>query len=146
MSRASRESVFSALFAVLQGAYAWQTCSRRLQNVQDIAKENFPAAFQLQGNQSMEYQGVTPTVGTWEASWLLYSYSDDPTVAPSTGLNTMVDAVLGALAPENGPIVRNTLGGLVEFAAAKGNIEIFEGVLDNRAIAVIPVRILIPGF
>ena len=143
---ASRESVFAALFAVLRGAYAWQTVSRRLQNAQDVPPEAFPAAFQLEGNQSAKYQGDVPAVGEWKASWLLYSYSDDPAVAPSTGLNAMIDAVLAALAPADGPVTRNTLGGLVEFAAVDGEIEIFEGVLDNRAIAVVPVRIVIPGF
>lgn len=143
---ASRESIFSNLFAILQGAYAWQTCSRRLQNIQDVQPEAFPAAFQMQGNQTLKYQGDVPTVGTWEASWLLYSYSADPTVAPSAGLNAMIDAALAALKPAGGPIVRNTLGGTVEYAAAEGNIEIFEGVLGDRALAIVPIKILVPGF
>lgn len=143
---ASRESVYSALFAILQGAYAWQTCGRRLQNAQDMQPEQLPAAFQLQGPQKLTYQGDTPTVGEWQAQWLLYAYSADTTVAPSTQLNAMVDAALAALKPANGPLVRNTLGGLVEYAAAEGEIEIFEGVLGDRAIAVIPIRIQVPGF
>lgn len=143
---ASRESVYAALFAILQGAYAWQTVSRRLQNLQDLQPEAFPAAYQLQGNQKLTYQGGTPTVGEWQAQWLLYAYSADTTVPPSTQLNAMVDAVLAALKPNPGPLQRNTLGGLVEYAAAEGDIEIFEGVLGDRAIAVIPIRILVPGF
>lgn len=142
----SRESIHAALFAVLQGAYAWQTVSRRLQNIQDVASEAFPAAFQMQGNQSLEYRGDVPTVGTWEASWLLYSISQDPAIAPSTQLNAMVDAALAALKPADGPVVKNTLGGLVEFVAVKGNVEIFEGVLGDRALAIIPIKILVPGF
>jgi hypothetical protein len=142
----SRESVFAALFTILQGAYAWQTCSRRLANIQDLAPEALPAAYQLQGPQALKYDGGTPTVGMWQAQWLLYAISDDPNVAPSTQLNAMVDAVLGALKPANGPLVRNTLGGRVEYAAAEGDIDIFEGVLGDRAIAVIPIRIQVPGF
>lgn len=143
---ASRETIFANLFTILQGAYAWQTVSRKLKNVQDVAPEAFPAAYQLQGNQALQYQGGMPTKGTWEASWLLYSYSDNPNVPPSSGLNAMVDAVLAALKPADGPIVRNTLGGTVEYAAAEGNIEIFEGVLGDRAVAVVPIKILVPGF
>jgi len=143
---ASRETIFAALFDVLQNAYPWVTCSRRLENIQDLSPNVFPAAYQLQGNQALKYQGVTPTVGTWDATWLLYSYSDDPRVAPSTPLNAMVDAVLAALKPNDGPVLRNTLGGLVEYAAAEGNIEIFEGVLGDRALAIVPIKILVPGF
>lgn len=144
--RASRESVYAALFAILQGAYAWESCSRRLQNLQDVQPEAFPAAFQLQGTQKLTYQGDVPTVGEWQAQWLLYAESTDTTVAPSTQLNTLVDAVLSALQPSAGPVLRNTLGGLVEYVAADGDIDIFEGVLGDRAIAVIPIRILVPGF
>lgn len=143
---ASRESVYSALFAILQGAYAWQTVSRRLQNVQDMQPEQLPAAFQLQGPQKLTYQGDVPTVGEWQAQWLLYAYSADTRVAPSTQLNAMVDAALAALNPSAGPVQRNTLGGKVEYAAAEGDVEIFEGVLGDRAIAVIPIRIQVPGF
>lgn len=143
---ASRESVHAGLFAILQGAYAWRVCSRRLQNVQDMQPEQLPAAFQLQGQQKLTYQGDVPTTGEWQAQWLLYAYSADTTVPPSTQLNAMVDAVLAALKPNPGPLQRNTLGGLVEYAAAEGEIEIFEGVLGDRAIAVIPIRILVPGF
>lgn len=142
---ASRESVYTALFAILQGAYAWQTVSRRLQNVQDMQPEMLPAAFQLQGAQQLKYEGSTPTVQTWEAQWLLYSYSADPTVAPSTALNAMVDAALAVLAAPS-PLQKNTLGGLVEYAAADGSVDIFEGVLGDRAIAVVPIRIVVPGF
>lgn len=142
----NREAIFAALFGVLQGAYPWVTCSRRLKNIQDLQPSEFAAAYQLQGNQALKYQGVTPTVGTWDASWLLYSYSDDPNIAPSTPLNAMVDAVLAALKPPDGPIVRNTLNGLVQYAAAEGNVEIFEGVLGDRALAIVPIKILVPGF
>lgn len=143
---ASRESVYAALFAILQNAYAWQTVSRRLQNVQDMQPEQLPAAFQLQGPQKLTYQGDTPTTGEWQAHWLLYAYSADTTVAPSTQLNAMIDAVLAALKPGAGPVQRNTLGGQVEYAAAEGEIDVFEGVLGDRAIAVIPIRIQVPGF
>ena len=58
----------------------------------------------------------------------------------------MIDAVLAALKPADGPIVRNTLSGTVEYAAVKGNIEVFEGVLGDRALAIVPIKILVPGF
>src|SRR5690348_15645305 len=99
MSLPSRVSVFAALSDVLQGAYAWQTVSRRLQNAQDMQPETMPAAFQVQGNQATEFKGDTPAVGDWQATWILYASTNDESVAPSTTLNAMVDAALAALAP-----------------------------------------------
>lgn len=145
--RPSRETVFAALFQVLQNAYPWQTCSRTVKNIQDVQPESFPAAFQIQGTQAQHFKGAVPTVGDWNAQWILYAYSDDPDVASSTQLNAMVDAAIAALAPpEYGPDQKFSLGGLCEFCAVEGNVEIFEGVLGQRAIAIVPIRILIAGF
>ena len=144
MNNASREAVYSALFAKLQAVPNLKTVSRRLQNVQDVQPENFPCAFQMQGEQANKYSGTgVPTVYTWKCDWLLYSYSDDPTIAPSTALNALIDAAVAILAP---PFGKQTLGGLVEYCAIDGNIQVFEGVLGDRAVAVLPITILLPGF
>lgn len=145
MSRATREQIYSALFAVLAGLPGVTTSSRRLKNIQDLPPEAFPAVYQLQDKQSPKYQGSVPTRTVLRASWLLYANSSDMTVAPSTALNNLVDAACAALAPT--PIQqKNTLGGLVEYAAISGDIEIFEGVLGDRAIAIVPIEIILPGF
>jgi hypothetical protein len=107
--------------------------------------ENLPAAFQLQGDQGMQFKGSTPTVNTWKADWLLYAHTSDLSIAPSTVLNGMVEAATAALAPSPA-IGRQTLGGLVEYCAIDGNIQIFEGVLGDRAIAIVPISIVLAGF
>jgi len=145
MSRASRESIYAALFAQLQTISGLATSSRRLKNVQDMQPEELPAAFQVQEKQSGKYTGTTPTRLTLRASWLFYAHSSDVTVAPSTALNNLVDQASEILAPAN-PGMRNTLGGLVEYAAISGDIEVFEGVLGDRAIAIVPIEIVLPGF
>lgn len=145
MSRATRETVYAALYAKLATLPGLVTVSRRLQNVQDVAAENFPAAFQLQGEQQTTYSGSTPSIFKWKADWLLYAYSADPAVAPSTALNTMIDAACALLNSDPGQ-PRQSLGGLVEYCAVDGNIQVFEGVLGDRAVAVIPITILLPGF
>ena len=141
----AREPVFAALFALLQGAAAFTTSSRRLVNVQDLAAEAFPAAYQLQGKQIVKKAVITPPIYEMEATWIIYALSNDPNIAPSTVLNPLVDAVLKILLP--GPLSNAlTLGGLVTQCAVSGDIDIFEGVLGDRAVAVIPLQILAPGF
>lgn len=145
MSRATREQVFAALFAKLQSVPGLLTVSRRLQAVQDMQPENLPAGFQMQGKQAVAYKGSVPAASDMSATWALYGYSDDPTVAPSTVLNNLVDAACAAIAPP-AYTDKQTLGGLVEYAAIDGDIEIFEGVLGDRAVALIPLRIILAGF
>lgn len=145
MSRATREAVYAALFAKLQTLPGIVTVSRRLQNVQDVQPESFPAAFQLQGEQQSRYSGNTPSVFTWKADWLLYAHSDDPTVPPSTQLNTLIDAACALLDPPPGQN-KQSLGGLVEYCAIDGSIQVFEGVLSDRAVAILPISIVLPGF
>lgn len=145
MTRATREAVYAALFAKLQGLPGLVTVSRRLQNVQDVQPESFPAAFQLQGEQQSKFSGNTPAIFTWRADWLLYVHNDDQSSAPSTQLNTLIDAACALLNPSPA-LNRQTLGGLVEYCAIDGNIQVFEGVLGNRAVAVLPITIVLPGF
>ncbi len=145
MSRATREQIYSALFALLEALPGVTTASRRLKNIQDLPPEDFPAVYQLQDKQTTKYTGTVPTRTTLRASWLLYANSSDVTVAPSTALNNLVDAACAVLAPI-GVTQKNTLGGLVEYAGISGDIEIFEGVLGDRAIAIVPIEIILPGF
>jgi hypothetical protein len=142
---ASREAVYGALFALLQGVPGLKNTSRRLVNVQDVAPESLPAAYQLQGEQMAQYQGATPTRFIWKATWLIYVAETDQTLPPSSTLNPIVDAAVAALAPPAGDD-RQTLGGLVEYAALEGTVQVFEGVLGDRAVAVLPISIVLPGF
>lgn len=141
----STETVFAALYAKLAGVANFITAGRRLVNVQDLNPEQFPAAFQLEGKQTFKYSPNSPPVLTLRASWVLYTYQTDPTAAQSTPLNLLLDAVRTALAPTPG-LIKNTLGGLVEYVAIDGDIEIFEGVLGERAVAIVPLVLVMPGF
>lgn len=145
MSRPTREAVYAALFAKLQTVPGLKVCSRRLQNCQDMQPEDLPAAFQMQGNQSLKFSGANPANNTWKADWLLYAHTSDLSIAPSTVLNGMVEASTAALAPPPA-FDKQTLGGLVEYAAIDGDIQIFEGVLGDRAIAILPISIVLAGF
>ena len=88
-----------------------------------------------------------PPVMEWKAHWFLYGYSVDPGIAPSTVLNALIDATVGpsgVLTPVGQD--SQTLGGLVTDAAVSGDIKVFEGLLGDRCVAIIPIRILVPGF
>ena len=144
MSKPTREAVFAALFAKLAGITALKTSSRTLKSIQDMNLEELPAAFQTQGKQVLLFKGSTPTLNDWTASWIFYASSNDA-VCASTVLNDLVDAACSILSPPTGNN-RQTLGGIVEYATIVGDIEIFEGLLGDKAIAIIPIKIVLGGF
>ena len=145
MSRATREQVYAALFALLGTLPGMMVVSRRLQNAQDMQPESFPAGFQLQGEQITKFSGNTPAIYTWKADWLLYTHNSSQTISPTTQLNALIDAATALLNPSPAGN-RQTLGGLVEYCAIDGNIQVFEGILGDRSIAILPISILLPGF
>jgi len=156
VTASTREAVYAALFALLNslgpspGTGALKECSRRLKQIDDDSfPANLPAAYQVQDDQVYKKASTSiPPVMMWKAQWIVYGYSADADVAPSTVLNNLVDALVGpsgVLTPKaNGD--SQTLGGLVTDCAVDGDVKIFEGLLGDRCVAIIPIRILLPGF
>ena len=146
MSRATFEQVYAALFALSTSVPGLTTTSRRLKNAQDVAPADSPALYQVQGQQKALYKPNDPGI-IWDitATWIIVVIDNDPTQPITPVLNPIMDAITAALAPlPSQP--RNTLGGLVESCAIEGSVEIYEGVLGDRAIAVVPIRLLLAGF
>ncbi len=141
----STEAVFAALFTKLEAVSNWTTVSRRLASAQDLQPEAFPAAYQVEDKPSFKFTPNAPSIVTLRAYWLMYVYESDKTQPLSTPLNLLIDAARVALSPPPGS-VNQTLGGLVEFAAIQGDGSIVDGALTDRAIVVLPIAIVMPGF
>jgi len=144
----SRESVFQALFTLVSGALiggqpAFVTTSRRLQQWSNVAPAQQPALFVMEGNQSAGESGPYGLT-RWELRAHLFIYARvgaDPEETPSTTLNNLVDAVEWAIL--NVPKGQaQTLGGLVSDCRIVGEVVIDEGVLDQQALAIVPVSII----
>ncbi|MFX8844664.1 hypothetical protein ABTM93_19560, partial [Acinetobacter baumannii] len=76
----------------------------------------------------------------------LYLYNDigdDPNAIPSTPINQMLDALDVALKPTD-PSQRLTLNGLVEYVLIEGQIERAMGELTGKAVAAVPLKIVLP--
>jgi len=139
----NRESVAAALFALASSTAGFITTSRRLKHWSDVPAEDQPALFQAQGKESVDVQ-VQKMGGpnTHKLAFQLYVYvhNTDPTIAPASLLNPILDAIEAKLTPTPG--TKQTLGGLVQHAFISGAIETDEGVLGDQAVAIIPVEVL----
>lgn len=140
-----REEIYAALFNALttaQGALGVATTSRKLKHIEDVDPVNFPCVYQVQQDEGVQVRGSgLPGLWTYNAEWWVYVQSSDDNVALSTLLNPLLDNLTNLLDPET-PLTLNTLGGLVYNAKVEGTVEIIEGVLGDRALAIIPIKII----
>lgn len=135
----ARESIYSALFAKLQGVGGFTTVSRRLKHWGDVPSGDQPALYMAQRK---EHAATTPGLETvFELHVDLYLYANtqgDASLSPSTILNPLIDAVLAAINFD--PITnKQTLGGLVEYCVVDGEIATDEGVLGDQGVVIIPI-------
>lgn len=142
----TREPIYEALFALLAGAAGFTTASRRLRHWSDVAAAEQPALFLAQKSETAELRGNLPTQWICDIDAYVYCHAPDETSAATTALNPLLDAIETALTPAGADraLNRQTLGGLVYRAAIAGKIETDEGTLGGQAVAIVPIRIIVP--
>jgi hypothetical protein len=136
----TREPIYAALFSLLSGAAGFNRKSRKLPHWNDVSNGEQPALFVIQKNEAAIQKTNFPTIWRLNVDVYLYVKSDDPSVAPSTIINPILDAVTNVLTPVGD--YNQTLGGLVQYARISGAIETDEGLLGEQSVVIIPVEIL----
>lgn len=138
------EPVYAALFAKLGTLSAtFNTISRRLAFVEELAPELFPAVYQLQtdiGTKALTMHG--PIVWTIDAHWYVYAHQPITTLPSTTVLNPLIELAVSLLGTSDGSPGTITVAGDTMGLMLNGQIQIFEGLLGDRAVAVIPVRVI----
>lgn len=121
------------------------TASKRLRAWGDVNVTDQPAMFLTMNNQSNEK--VRGIKSKWTLLFDLYIYvntTNDPNVIPASLMNPILDQVDSMFNPDNLADYALTLGGLVSHAAINGTVITDEGLLDDQAVVVIPIEILVP--
>lgn len=137
------EEIYDALHTELQKmatAGTVKTASRRLKHIEECDPVDMPVVYQVQQEEGASKRGNLPTVWTLRAEWWLYVCEPDERKAPSSALNPIKDAIVAVLSPDQ-QLNLVTLGGRVYNACVDGTIEIVEGVLGDRALCIIPIKI-----
>jgi hypothetical protein len=149
----TREPIFAALFALGQtigwtdpesGAPAgFGYSNRRIQTSDQIPPELMPALLQGVGPEEFKPAPGLPPKRILSANWLIYykPYLTPLTTDPLT--NAILDGVEAAFAPDSlsGNV---TLGGLVAHAWIEGEVFKAAGDLNDQAMIVVPIKLLIP--
>ncbi len=145
---ATREQIYAALFAKLQGAYAWNFSSRRLRHWEEVPWADQPALFVVQEHEKAELN-IHGMPLKWALNAKVWVYcnvgeTQDPAVTASTQVNAAVDAIDAVLkATREGD--RQTLGGLVYNCFIDGALETDEGWLGPQTVCRIPIKIIAPA-
>jgi hypothetical protein len=137
----SREAIYQALFARVSTAADFATATRRVKEYAGVDQATQPAILQVELGEKWAEPGVPPQPVVLRARLFIYCESNDPTAPVSTQVNTLMDAVVAALAP---PDIedRQTLGGLVYSASIVGDVTIAEG-LSGQSEVSIPIEIML---
>lgn len=141
------EAIYQALFDRLStNVEGLVTVSRRLRHFNHVTAEQRPAMFITQGNQQeVPVHGLDSKVEL-AAEVYLYIHESDTAKPPSSQMNIFIDRVREAIKPEHPEFSEyQTLDGLVKHCWIEGTVEVYEAVenmLDDQAIAIIPIRIL----
>ena len=96
----------------------------------------------MQQDETFDARPNLPTKKILNVEWWVYVAEPDTTAAPSMKLNPILDKIDGVLGQDDAGLNINTLDGRVFRASINGKIEVIEGVLGDRALAIIPVRIV----
>lgn len=142
------EDAYAALFSKLDAmrvAGQLKNASRHLEHIADYDVANMPAGFQHQTTMPIteSKRGVRIRQKILNVDWYFYVPAS-PDAPASPVLNALVQKALDALAPD--PVIeKQTLGNVVTDCYVEGTVEFYEGVLQDRAVAILPIKIVAPG-
>lgn len=152
-----REPIFEALKALAQevnwgteeAPETFRVVTRRIKLFSDVPAEEQPWLGQAEHNELISQRTNLPYRHILEVSWMVYhKEGEQPDAVPTILNNRILKAVEDALAPKvDDPGFfdkRNTLRGLVHHCFIDGTAFKDPGDIDNQALMMIPIRILVP--
>lgn len=153
MSAPNREQVYAALFSFVQNALTGSptpavTVSRVPQHYANVSVDLMPAVYQVQKGEAVVRKRGLNAKYEFTSELLIYAVGTQDGVTPaSTAINNILDTIDTALSPT--PVPDNTqhlgLFGIVEHAWIEGKVEIYEAILNQISVAIVPIHILCTG-
>lgn len=159
--RPTREQVFGALFALLDGVQwdvgtegqpdirTFKTKTRRIKLFSDVTDKEQPWIGQAEHGETFTKNTTLPYRRVFKAQWMVYHQDGkQPKSEPTVLNNLIIDALESATAPKpSDPGFlddRNTLSGLVHHCYIDGEVFKDPGDIDNQALIVVPITLLVP--
>lgn len=158
---ATREQIFGALFAITERVQwdvgdgvtpdlrTFKTRTRRIKLFSDVTDKQQPWIGQAEHGETFTKNTTLPYRRVFKAQWMIYHQDGkQPNSEPTVLNNLIIDAVESAMAPlpsDPGFLdERNTLSGLVHHCYIDGEVFKDPGDIDNQALIIVPITILVP--
>lgn len=146
---ATREAIIEALFNVLKASATFKTASRRNQDPEGLTPAETPALFLVEDSDSWDWiqSGYNNLAKRGMKLWVILYNSIDPSdvnTIPSSLINNALDSIEALFVPDD--LINNTftLGKLVQACYIDGETQRAPGDITGKALAVVPIRILLP--
>lgn len=145
---ATREQIMAALFALLSPGFT--TTTRRLRDPEGLDPTETPALFLMAKDDEIDRKDGYNQRAKRVINAIAIVYVDvgnDQNAIPETLINNLIDGIETALTPPtSSPFNTVTLGAGIQVQAAyiDGTIERASGDVTGKALAVVPIKILIP--
>lgn len=142
----TREQVYDALLAKLSAVTGIKEASRRRRPLNYFTPTNTPALMLVELKESYERKSANlpPTRTLSVGAVIINDVGNDQNALPTTAINDAIDAIDAALKPS--PVS----DGLVHLGTGayaiyiQGEVEKAPGDITGKAIAVIPISIILP--
>lgn len=145
---ASRETIITALFNALAASASFRTVTRRNRDPEGLAPAETPALILVETFDKWGRGSGYNQLAQREIRLAAMIYNDvgpnDPNAIPSAPVNNAIDAFEALMQPDNWQTETFTLGGLVQACLIDGETQRASGDTTGKALAVVPIRILIP--
>lgn len=151
MALASRDGIYAALFARLQGAVpACVTFTRAFRDPDQFAPEQHPVLILAGEKQTAATRRGLPTIWHLGAQVIIYVRTSETDVSPETQINAVIDQIVAALERlPTEPIQdmteprHTTLGGLVSRCYIEGSIEVIQAPVGGAGAAIVPIEMIV---
>lgn len=151
---ATREEIYQALANITE-TITWGSGKEFLNDVATRRRVKLfsdanvqPAIYQAEHEEEVAQASKMPYKRAFVASWIVYhQVGKDKNAVPAIENNLILDAIEVALDPrpaDPGYPKRNTLGGLVHHCYIDGDILKDPGDIDDQAMIVVPITMLVP--
>lgn len=143
-----RDTILNALFQRLKTKLgsAVVTIGRRHMMPPTLTTAMQPALFVVQGPQEEHQPHPRGTGGKVILDVLLIAYTYDvgSNSSGATAINVLIGLIEDALSPDTASDLVQNLGGIVDRLWIEGLADIDPGVFGQQAVAILPVKILVP--
>lgn len=146
----NRENIYAALIGILDNLLldgTLKTLSRRLEFAEEVDPSRLPGVWQLQIKESpAEYANTGIACWNFDVDWYVYFCFNDETSPTTPGMVPVVDKIMECLPhDDNGNIAAQFIVDDLQITLIlRESLEYFEGLLNNKAVVLIPLRLLVP--